>query len=75
MYTLFEEELPIDMQKRIERNSYLQATDKYMLPDFPITEQQRQEILSYRQQLRDMTLQDSNPEKWKLPEKPEWLNL
>ena len=69
-------EIPIETQKRIERNSYLLATDKYMLPDYPITEEQRQEIIIYRQQLRDMPQQDPDqPENWTLPEKPEWLNL
>ncbi|HSH52629.1 MAG TPA: tail fiber assembly protein [Bacteroidales bacterium] len=62
-------------QKRIERDSFLNATDKYLLPDFPITEQQKQEILKYRQKLRAITEQSENPEEWVMPEKPSWLNI
>lgn len=39
--------------KRNKRNSYLQLTDKYILPDFPITEEKRNIIIEYRQMLRD----------------------
>lgn len=39
--------------KRNKRNSYLQLTDKYVLPDFPITEEKRNIIIEYRQMLRD----------------------
>lgn len=75
MYLNNEFDLPLEKQKRIERNSYLQASDKYVLPDYPLTEQQRQEILSYRQALRDMTLQSENPEEWTLPPKPTFVDF
>jgi hypothetical protein len=39
--------------KRNTRNSYLQLTDKYLLSDFPITEEKRNIIIEYRQYLRD----------------------
>lgn len=38
---------------RNTRNSYLQLTDKYLLPDFPITEEKRNIIIEYRQYLRN----------------------
>ena len=38
---------------RNTRNSYLQLTDKYLLPDFPITEEKRNIIMEYRQYLRN----------------------
>jgi hypothetical protein len=38
---------------RNTRNSYLQLTDKYLLSDFPITEEKRNIIIEYRQYLRD----------------------
>lgn len=41
---------------RAVRNSYLQATDIYMLVDFPILDVEREEYKAYRQYLRDYTL-------------------
>ena len=38
---------------RNTRNSYLQLTDKYLLPDFPIKEEKRNIIIEYRQYLRN----------------------
>ena len=38
---------------RNTRNSYLQLTDKYLLPDFPISDEKRYEIIEYRQYLRN----------------------
>lgn len=40
------------------RNSYLAATDIYMLIDYPVTADEREEYKDYRQYLRDYTLQD-----------------
>lgn len=57
---------------RATRNSYLQATDIYMLIDFPILDVEREEYKAYRQYLRDYTAQENwweeNPldfETWK----------
>ena len=41
---------------RIERKAKLNNSDKYMLPDFPITEEKREEWKIYRQALRDLPL-------------------
>ena len=43
---------PLDV-KRLLRNKYLQDSDKYMLPDFPITTAQRNKWKEYRKYLRD----------------------
>lgn len=40
------------------RNSYLAATDIYMLIDFPVTDDEREEYKDYRQYLRDYTNND-----------------
>jgi hypothetical protein len=36
------------------RNNYLNLTDKYLLPDYPITFEQKEIIKVYRQMLRDI---------------------
>lgn len=42
-------------QIRAERNTRLQESDKYVLPDFPHSDSQiRQRWIQYRQRLRDM---------------------
>jgi hypothetical protein len=38
---------------RNTRNSLLQLTDKYLLSDFPISDDKRYEIIEYRQYLRN----------------------
>ena len=40
-------------QLRKTRNEYLQLTDKYLLSDFPISDEKRYEIIEYRQYLRN----------------------
>jgi hypothetical protein len=40
---------------RPQRNSLLSQSDVYMLEDYPISEAQRNDLLTYRQQLRDIT--------------------
>lgn len=43
---------------RQHRNQLLEQTDKYMLPDYPITDEKREQIKIYRQQLRDYFTRD-----------------
>lgn len=44
------------------RNSYLEASDKYMLPDWPhATEEDKAAWVSYRQALRDLTAVEGFP--------------
>ena len=55
---------------RAERDRLLTASDKYMIPDYPITDDLREQWLAYRQALRDLpeTCDPDNPI-W--PERPE----
>lgn len=39
----------------------LSQTDKFTVPDYPITEEQRQAILAYRQAIRDLSHQEGAP--------------
>ena len=59
-------------QVRAVRNQYLEQTDKYMIADYPITDEEREQYKAYRVYLRDYTLEDewwlANPktyEAWK----------
>ena len=45
-------------QVRLIRNKYLADTDKYMISDFPITEEERTQYRAYRKYLRDYTKTD-----------------
>ena len=47
-------------QVRSVRNQYLEQTDKYMITDYPITDDERELYKQYRTYLRDYTL----PENW-----------
>lgn len=47
--------------KRIERNSLLGQTDAKMLPDFPITAEEKALWIKYRQYLRDLPESASFP--------------
>lgn len=49
------------------RNTQLLDSDKYMLSDYPITDDQRAEVIAYRQALRDYTVTQVRPVK------PEWM--
>lgn len=40
-------------QLRNTRNAYLQLTDKYVLPDYPITNEKKEIIINYRKYLRN----------------------
>ena len=73
---------PSDEDKKAEaravRNQYLEQTDKFMLVDYPITDDERELYKQYRTYLRDYTLsenwQESNPlkfEEWNKPKEPD----
>ena len=51
----------LSAQKRAERDALLAQTDKYMLPDFPITEEKLAQYKAYRQYLRDLPEQAGFP--------------
>lgn len=46
-------------QVRSVRNQYLAQTDKYMLVDYPITDDERELYKQYRTYLRDYTLSEN----------------
>jgi hypothetical protein len=50
------------------RNELLLETDKYVLPDFPITPDNLIIIKDFRQKLRDFTKNN-----YELPERPEFI--
>ena len=51
-----------------QRNLILNETDKYMIPDYPITPENLIIIKEYRQALRDFTLNN-----YILPDKPDFV--
>lgn len=55
---------------RKKRNDLLTETDKYLLPDYPITPENLEIVKEYRQALRDFTKNN-----YVLPDKPEFLLL
>ena len=60
-------------QVRAVRNRYLEQTDKYMITDYPISDEERELYKKYRTYLRDYTLTDnwweSEPQKFE-----EWVS-
>jgi hypothetical protein len=56
--------------KRTERNELLQETDKYVLIDYPITNENLIIIKEYRQSLRDFSSNN-----YILPKKPDLKTL
>lgn len=55
---------------RQKRNLMLAETDKYMIEDFPISEDLKSALKSYRQTLRDITLQNGFPDHVVFPQMP-----
>ncbi|MCX2515789.1 tail fiber assembly protein [Pseudomonas aeruginosa] len=60
-------------QIRKNRNADLAACDYAVMPDYPIEEAQRAELAAYRQALRDIPDQGSNPDAVEWPQKPAFL--
>lgn len=55
---------PMDVlaqEKRAERNNLLAQTDKFVLSDYPITEEELAQYKAYRQYLRDLPEQAGFP--------------
>jgi hypothetical protein len=63
------------------RNELLNRTDRYILSDYPITQEQQIEIKEYRQKLRDFINENKSKYldegKWDIPFPiiPNWLNI
>ena len=49
------------LMKRRERDYYLSQTDKYLMSDFPITDEKREKYKEYRKYLRDLPASDLFP--------------
>ncbi len=62
---LYEEE-----QARSKRDALIAETDKYLLIDYPISNENLEKIKTYRQALRDITTQPGWPRNIEWPEKP-----
>ena len=48
-----------EAEVRAVRNQYLEQTDKYMIADYPITDEERELYKQYRTYLRDYTLSEN----------------
>lgn len=48
-------------EKREERNKLLDATDKYMMPDYPLSKEEKAKYKKYRKYLRDITKDKAFP--------------
>ncbi len=61
---------------RTPRNDLLGKTDRYALPDSPLTETQRQKVLDYRKALRDLpsSIKENGFTDTSLPKKPACLS-
>ena len=65
---LKEREQIFKLSMKFKRNILLNETDKYLLPDYPITPENLEIVKIYRQALRDIT--NNN---YILPDKPEFI--
>lgn len=48
-------------EKRNERNTLLDATDKYMISDYPLSKEEKAKYKKYRKYLRDITKDEDFP--------------
>lgn len=62
----------IQQRERDRRNKYLSYSDKYAIVDYPISAEEREQWLAYRQALRDVTSQAGFPHniEWPTPPRP-----
>ena len=58
-------------EARLKRNQLLAETDYYILEDYPLSNQRKEEIKAYRQLLRDISNQPGFPRQIDWPVKPE----
>tara|TARA_R110000823_G_C15913931_1_gene498020 strand:- start:387 stop:641 length:255 start_codon:yes stop_codon:yes gene_type:complete len=71
-------EIEVDWETiKLERLANLLQTDKYMITDYPITDEQREELKVYRQVLRDLTItyETSTEAANNYPEMPRFATL
>lgn len=65
---LEEREELFKLSMKFKRNILLNETDKYLLPDYPITPEKLEIVKAYRQALRNIT--NNN---YILPDKPDFI--
>jgi hypothetical protein len=66
--------LDIENEVRARRNNLLSNTDKYVsVPDYPISETDRNNIIIYRGLLRDITKQEGFPNNVSWPKVPDCI--
>ena len=58
---------------RAQRDALIAETDYLMASDYPLTDEKREELKTYRQALRDVPEQEGFPTTIVWPEKPDWL--
>ena len=58
-------------QVRAQRDALLAETDHLVMPDYPLTDEQREAVKAYRQELRDVPQQEGFPLDVIWPKKPE----
>lgn len=75
-----EASIPVDLtdeevaeRMRLKRDKLLEASDFYMMIDYPSTEEGLIEVKTYRQALRDITAQSGFPNEIKWPALPSVL--
>lgn len=60
----------LSKQARAERDHLLSETDYLVMPDYPSSKEQKDEVVKYRQALRDVPQQQGFPEKIEWPTAP-----
>ena len=66
--------IDVENEVRARRNNLLSNTDKYVsVPDYPISNTQKDEIKVFRQQLRDITKQEGFPNNVSWPKVPDCI--
>ena len=55
---------------RTKRTSLLAETDYFLMPDYPISQENLEKVKEYRQELRDITKQENFPQDVVFPEFP-----
>ena len=58
---LFDRQVCEEYDARTIRNAILNETDKYIMSDYPVTDEYRQKIVEYRRFLRDIPNQKGFP--------------
>jgi hypothetical protein len=73
---VLDKEAKLEADKSIERDwrtAQISNTDYVAMPDYPITDERRSELYTYRQALRDWPQLSSFPEATERPSQPAWL--